>query len=317
VTPFPSVSVVIPAYNAELYLADALDSLARQTHPATEIIVVDDGSTDGTPGVLHAHRDSVISIRQENAGDGAARNRGIGMATSDYVAFLDADDLCARDRLERQAASLHKTPGAVACFSGYWRFGAGRPTTNCPAADPPEGTDSLDFLSRCMFHLPSVMFDRRRALGVRFPEDRRWTGGDIVFSALLAARGRVIAVPDLLYGHRTHAMQFSRQNRATTESNLFFEYRYEWTRAHWHEHWPNRTWEEIDRKMWNGLVAQTEDAYWARNKSFFLNDRNYMRKKWPTHFPLPDVLGWRWYPDWLWNAKNRLEHLTRFATRSK
>jgi glycosyltransferase involved in cell wall biosynthesis len=303
----PSVSVVIPAYNADLYLAEALESLARQTHRPAQIIVVDDGSTDNTPQILREHRDSVLAIRQENSGDGAARNRGIDAATSQYVAFLDADDLCAPDRLERQAAALRATPAAAACFAGYWRFGANQPTTQYLAANPPGDTDSIDFLSRCMFHLPTVMFDRVRAEGIRFPEDKRWTGGDIVFSALLATRGRVIAVPEVLYGHRAHAAQFSLQNRADSQSNRFFEYRYAWAQAHWREQWPARTWEEIDRKLWDGLVAQTEDAYWARNKLFFLHDRNYLRAHWPTHMPAPEVLRWRWYPDWLWAAKGQVE----------
>jgi hypothetical protein len=55
------------------------------------------------------------------------------------------------------------------------------------------------------------------------------------------------------------------------------------------------------------LVAQTEDAYWARYKEYFLNDRNYLRKHWPSRLPPPDVLAWRWYPDWLWRAKERLD----------
>lgn len=306
----PTISVIIPAYNAARYLPEALDSLLSQTYRASQIIVVDDGSTDDTPGVLHRYRDNVLAIRQENAGDGAARNRAFHEATGTYVAFLDADDVCAPDRFERQVNALERTPEAVACFTGYWRFSGERRLEEFAASDPGDAA-SLDFLSRCMFHNPSVMFERRRASGVRFPEDVRSSGGDIIFTAILATRGRMIAVPDALYGYRSHPGQKSIGNRANSTSNRFFEYRNEWARTHWREHWPERSWDEIERKLWEGLVSQTEDAYWARYKQFFLNDRKYLQKNWPSDLPRPDVLRWRWYPDWIWRAKGQLDSWIR------
>ena len=110
----PLVSVVMPAYNAEPYLADALDSALAQTHRQLEIIVVDDGSTDGTPDVLARYADEprVRAVRQENAGPAAARNRGLAEAQGQYVAFLDADDLWAPHKLEEQLA-LFRRSGAL------------------------------------------------------------------------------------------------------------------------------------------------------------------------------------------------------------
>lgn len=83
------VSIVIPAYNAESTLAQCLQACARQTHPDTEVIVVDDGSTDGTPRIAQSF--SVDYIRQENLGPGAARNRGAEAAKGEIVACTDAD----------------------------------------------------------------------------------------------------------------------------------------------------------------------------------------------------------------------------------
>lgn len=89
----PRVSVIIPAYNAEPFVADAVNSILCQGYPNLEIIVVDDGSTDGTVSALGAFGDAVVVIRQENRGQAAARNAGIRRATGTLIGFLDADDL--------------------------------------------------------------------------------------------------------------------------------------------------------------------------------------------------------------------------------
>lgn len=85
-------SVVIPVYNREHLIQDALESVLDQTHDNYEIIVVDDGSTDGTCEAIRKYGDKVRLIVQENAGPGAARNRGIRASSGEYVAFLDSDD---------------------------------------------------------------------------------------------------------------------------------------------------------------------------------------------------------------------------------
>ena len=87
-----SVSAIIPAYNAEAYLRDALDSVLAQTHPVTECMVVDDGSVDGTAAVAAEYAPQVRVVQQENSGVAAARNRGASEAACDLLSFLDADD---------------------------------------------------------------------------------------------------------------------------------------------------------------------------------------------------------------------------------
>jgi glycosyltransferase involved in cell wall biosynthesis len=103
----PTVGVVLPVYNGAAYLRDALGSIAAQSAGATEIVVVDDGSTDGS-AELAAAQPGVRVVRQANAGPGAAINRGVAELTTEFVAFLDADDLWTTDRLARQ----------LACFGG-------------------------------------------------------------------------------------------------------------------------------------------------------------------------------------------------------
>jgi glycosyltransferase involved in cell wall biosynthesis len=105
-----TVSVVIPAHNAERYLAAAIDSVLAQTRAPHQVVVIDDGSTDGTPGVAKSYAGLVACHRQQNAGIGATRNRGVALSQGDYVAFLDADDLWEPDKLERQLAVFDSDP---------------------------------------------------------------------------------------------------------------------------------------------------------------------------------------------------------------
>src|SRR5450830_1529256 len=86
-------SIVIPTYNRMKFLQQALDSVWAQTHDDYEIIVVDDGSTDGTKDYLASLDGRVKTVRQSNSGPAAARNLGVRQAKGEYVAFLDSDDL--------------------------------------------------------------------------------------------------------------------------------------------------------------------------------------------------------------------------------
>jgi glycosyltransferase involved in cell wall biosynthesis len=118
----PSVSVVIPAYNAARTLAASVDSALQQTRPVLEVIIVDDGSSDETLAAarsLECERVRVLS--QENGGAASARNTGIRAAKGEFVAFLDADDLWLPEKIERQMAYLARYPSsdAVQCGSFF------------------------------------------------------------------------------------------------------------------------------------------------------------------------------------------------------
>jgi glycosyltransferase involved in cell wall biosynthesis len=110
-----SVSVIIAAYNAADSIERAIDSILRQTCPADEIIVVDDGSTDSTAQIVAKYAGNVICITQPNAGPAAARNTGIKKATSQWITFLDADDEWLPEKLETQKALLARNPDLAWC----------------------------------------------------------------------------------------------------------------------------------------------------------------------------------------------------------
>jgi glycosyltransferase involved in cell wall biosynthesis len=105
-----AVSAIIPVYNGERFLGDAVESVRRQTRPPSEVIIVDDGSTDATPAVAGALGEGIRYVRQANAGPSAARNHGLRLATGAFVAFLDADDLWTENKLACQLACFEADP---------------------------------------------------------------------------------------------------------------------------------------------------------------------------------------------------------------
>jgi glycosyltransferase involved in cell wall biosynthesis len=113
-----SVSVIIPTFNRVEYLPDALDSVYSQTHPVSEVIVVDDGSTDHTVEKLSPAYPSVQFLRQENQGVSSARNLGIAQASHPWIALLDSDDRWTPQKLERQVTHLSQNPSLRAVHTG-------------------------------------------------------------------------------------------------------------------------------------------------------------------------------------------------------
>ncbi|MFH2124821.1 MAG: glycosyltransferase family A protein [Pseudomonadota bacterium] len=116
-----AISVIIPTYNREAFLGRAIRSVLRQTLACSEILVIDDGSTDQTVALVSSLREhSVIPIHffyQENMGPAAARNLGIGHAQSELVAFLDSDDHWRKDKLARQYRAMEENPGYLISYT--------------------------------------------------------------------------------------------------------------------------------------------------------------------------------------------------------
>jgi glycosyltransferase involved in cell wall biosynthesis len=116
------VSCIVPVFNGERYLSEALDSILKQSYKPLEIIVVDDGSRDGTREVVQRYGTRVRYLHQSNAGPGVARNLGLGAATGEFVAFLDADDLWNTEKLERQIACFRARPDLEVCLTHVQNF---------------------------------------------------------------------------------------------------------------------------------------------------------------------------------------------------
>jgi glycosyltransferase involved in cell wall biosynthesis len=120
-----SISIVIPAYNAEASLTHAVESLFSQTRPPDEIIIVDDGSTDNTQEMARGFGEKIKYIRQENGGVSRARNIGIANATGEWIGFLDADDEYLENHLSDQMAILDAAPAIKWCAGNFILAGNG------------------------------------------------------------------------------------------------------------------------------------------------------------------------------------------------
>ena len=119
----PEIDCIVPVFNGEAYIAGTLDSVLAQTWRPRDVLVVDDGSTDGTARIVAGYAgDGVRCIRQANAGPVSARNHGVAETAGPFVAFLDADDLWLPEKLERQMAWFDDNPEAGILSSFYENF---------------------------------------------------------------------------------------------------------------------------------------------------------------------------------------------------
>ena len=120
----PLVSVVIPAYNHVRYIAECVDSVLSQDHPAIEVIVVDDGSTDGTLERLQGYGQRITLLRQQGGRQARARNLALGVARGELVAFLDSDDRYRPGRIRAAVQAFRDDPAAALVWSDYRRIDA-------------------------------------------------------------------------------------------------------------------------------------------------------------------------------------------------
>lgn len=174
------ISVIIPAYNAEPYIAKAIESCLRQTEPPHEIIVTDDGSTDCTAEVAERYSDRVRVVRmRRNSGIAAARNLAIQAATGDWLAFLDADDWFFPQKFQLQRRCVEENPNASLVYSGHRVIHSDGSDGDDMFVPPGELHSELRY--RCPFHIGSVILrrDALDAVGGFDPDLRRGEDWDL------------------------------------------------------------------------------------------------------------------------------------------
>ncbi len=123
--PDPLVSIIVPVYNAEESLRQAIDSVLGQTYPHIEVVVVDDGSCDGSSEICLAYGDRIRCLTQANQGASVARNHGIRVARGDYIGFLDSDDCYLPDKVDKLVGLFEKYPEAGAVTGAFIEKTAG------------------------------------------------------------------------------------------------------------------------------------------------------------------------------------------------
>jgi glycosyltransferase involved in cell wall biosynthesis len=163
----PRVTVVTAAFNAAPFIAEAIESVLAQTYTDFEYIVVDDGSSDDTAAIVAAFAPRVSLVRQQNAGPGAARNRGFELAQGDYVAVLDADDVWAIDKLERQVDAMDREVDAGFCYTNASSVRADGSTLQSRMIEPHQPLTCLAALTGRNPIVNSAVLYRRRFLEPR------------------------------------------------------------------------------------------------------------------------------------------------------
>jgi glycosyltransferase involved in cell wall biosynthesis len=160
-TTMTKISIAIPAYNSERCLRETLESALAQTHPAHEILVVDDGSTDRTEEVARSFGNRIRYIKQQNQGIAGARNTAVKEATGDWIAFLDHDDLILPSKLEKQLALIEANPDLVVVYSAFTYLYSDGTTCRVPAFPAADLWPALRYRTPI---LPSTSIIRRSAI---------------------------------------------------------------------------------------------------------------------------------------------------------
>lgn len=195
-----SVTCIIPAYNALRFINETIESVLAQTVPAAEIIVVDDGSTDGTLDAIAQYGDKIRSLTQPNAGPAAARNNGVRNSSGEFIAFLDADDMWTSNKIETQLARFSANPELQVCFADLFNFRAN--TENGPFRD---GYSEVTDWPRVHFS-PCTLLARRSAFDtigefdetLRRGEDTEW------FVRMMMRKIPYEVLKDVLLWRRVH-----------------------------------------------------------------------------------------------------------------
>lgn len=212
-----AVSVLMPVFNAEAYLAQAIESILGQTFKDFEFIIVDDGSTDASPALLqrYARKDGRIHlISRENRGIARTRNELLSQAQGEFVAMMDADDIALPDRLSRQIAFLQHHPDVVCLGSSYQLIDeAGRLLLTCFAVPEEDTAIQRQLLTGSGgVHQPTVMFRRATAIAVGGYDETMPVCEDLDLWMRMGEVGKLANLKQPLVQYRLHARSISERN---------------------------------------------------------------------------------------------------------
>ena len=204
-----TVSVVIPAYNYGRFIKEAIDSVLKQSWPAIEVVVVDDGSTDETRSVVESFDGRVRYLKQENAGVCVARNRGVSESNGDLIAFLDADDMWEPAKLEKQLAKFDADPEVGLVHCGLREFDSETSETVSTRLEGQEGfvADELLLWERPAVNVSgsSVMVRREVFDAVGGFDEQLKVGEDWDFCYRIARKYKIGFVREPLVNYRVHS----------------------------------------------------------------------------------------------------------------
>lgn len=213
----PKISVVMSVYNGEKYLREAIDSILNQTFADFEFIIIDDGSTDESSDIIKSYNDPrIILIRQKNKGLAAALNVGIKAARGKYIARMDADDISAQSRLEKQILFMESNPVCVAL--GTNAVVINEDGEELYKTDLPLDNETIKSLvvTGCPFYHGSVMLKRDTLFAVDgYNEEVRMAQDDFLWIKI-QNHGYFYLVKEALYYYRITSNNISKLNKTAS-----------------------------------------------------------------------------------------------------
>ena len=205
------ISVIVPAYNSENFISETLDCLLSQSLKDIQIIVVNDGSTDGTDKIINAYAEknaNILPVFQENAGVSAARNNGIDRAEGEYILFLDSDDLLGKDALEQMCNALDETQADIA-LCRVESFGiscASNPIVDSLVRDKSISCYDKRLLWNFLVSNKCYRAKTLKESGVRFPEMKYSEDGAFFMQYVHTAKPKITGVENAVFRYRRHTL---------------------------------------------------------------------------------------------------------------
>lgn len=205
----PKVSVVMPVYNAEQYLAEAIDSILEQTFTDFEFIIIDDGSQDNSVNIVKSYDDLRIKLYQNeyNMGIAASLNRGLDLSTGKYIARMDSDDISLPERFAKQVEYLEKNTNVAVVGCGIQLFGA---KAEERIFSPTHEQLKVDLLFNCCFAHPTVMFRRNLFGAGKYVYDVNYNKmEDYALWNKVSETNKLACLQDILLKYRIHSKQIT------------------------------------------------------------------------------------------------------------
>jgi glycosyltransferase involved in cell wall biosynthesis len=196
----PLVSVIIPVYNNEKYLGEAIESVLGQTYRSFELIVVNDGSTDNSAAIAKSYASQLRYYYQDNSGVGAALNRGVELSRGNFLSFLDADDIWKKDKLMHQIETFDNNPDVDMIFGQVEQFFSSELDENQKKRVRIPARVAGGFFKGCML----IKRDSFFRVGLF---DTRWTLGDFIdwYSRAKEEELKSIMLNEIVLLRRIHA----------------------------------------------------------------------------------------------------------------
>lgn len=223
----PLISIIVPVYNVEKYLRECLDSICSQKKIRSEIILVDDGSTDGSGAICDEYAQKYKNIKvihQKNEGPGVARNAGLDIMTGEYLCFVDSDDYIADDMYETLLQAIMKTDSDIACC-GHMRVINGKVTVaERPVTDAAilSGRDIIRnlMLDKEMTYSPcDKLFKAHLFKEIRFPKENLPSEDLPCLYSILKSAGKVVYIGEAKYYYRL--VMTSRTKKTFQHQNIY------------------------------------------------------------------------------------------------